>query len=343
MRGHTFVPDGSRGGRRVRLESREIQNEDTGDGGREIRFAMPALEPGAVFEYQVDYMSPAFVLLPRWYFQDVVPVVHSEVRYNVPQFLGYNFLRRDQVGIQRSDSNSSGDLGVTHFSRFVASNVPAMREEAFVAAIHDHMTWLQPQLSTYMHPRWGTQESFLRSWNEMADDVHSRRTFWHQLGRSSTVTQQAQEIAGEIVEPRDKARAIYNFVRTSMVWNERYSPFTSRSIDEILSSRNGTSGELNLLLAALLHDAGISVEPVLLSTRTRGRPVVEYPLLTQFNHLLVSTTLDGEEMLLDATEPAMPMGMVPVASLAGIGWKASRTVQEWIEITHHPSPTSPPW
>src|SRR5690606_6512729 len=76
VRGHTLVPQADGKLRRVELDKRSIFKEDAGDGFRLVKFTLPALEPGAIFEYSYEYRTDYFVTFPRWEFQTTEPTLH---------------------------------------------------------------------------------------------------------------------------------------------------------------------------------------------------------------------------------------------------------------------------
>ena len=77
---------------------------------------------------------------------------------------------------------------------------------------------------------------------------------------------------------------------------------------------------MNLLLLAALRQAGLPVQPLILSTRTHGQVSQEYPLLDQFNYVVAVLPLaGGKDLLLDATDPLLPAGVLPPRCLTQAG------------------------
>jgi hypothetical protein len=77
-------------------------------------------------------------------------------------------------------------------------------------------------------------------------------------------------------------------------------------------THQGTVADVNLLLIAALRGAGFVANPVLLSTRSHGQIRPTIPLLGQFNYLAAHVLLpDGQELVLDATDPLLPYDLLP--------------------------------
>jgi hypothetical protein len=64
-----------------------------------------------------------------------------------------------------------------------------------------------------------------------------------------------------------------------------------------------------------LNAAGIPAEAVLLSTREHGELNKLYPNLSDFNYVIAKANIGDKSYLLDATEPLLPFGMLPLRCL----------------------------
>ncbi|HYE95297.1 MAG TPA: transglutaminase domain-containing protein, partial [Rubricoccaceae bacterium] len=144
------------------------------------------------------------------------------------------------------------------------------------------------------------------------------------------VRQEAERLAAAHATPAERLRAAYDFVRTTVVWDRHYDVFADRSADDVLAAGRGSSAEVNLLLLAVLRAMGLEATPILLSTRSNGRPLPLYPLLSQFNHVVVLAAAGGSPVLLDATDRDLPAGLLPVEALAGMGWRVDHSDPSWI-------------
>ena len=94
---------------------------------------------------------------------------------------------------------------------------------------------------------------------------------------------------------------------------------------------------MNLLMLALLREAGIPAQPVLISTRTNGKPMPLYPFINQFDHVIVQVELGEKQILVDLASSFLPMGFPATNSLNGHGWLVSKDNPQWIDI---PSPAA---
>ncbi|WAC02079.1 hypothetical protein N7U66_20215 [Lacinutrix neustonica] len=119
--------------------------------------------------------------------------------------------------------------------------------------------------------------------------------------------------------PLEKAKAIYNFVQNNYTWNETYDIYNDVSIKNLIKSKSGNVSEINFLLYNLLNEHDIEVTPILASTRNNGFPTKIYPVISDFNYVLIQASIDGKDYQLDATDPYLTFGQVPFRALNQYG------------------------
>jgi hypothetical protein len=88
-----------------------------------------------------------------------------------------------------------------------------------------------------------------------------------------------------------------------------------------------------MLLLALLRQAGIASQPLLMPLRNRGAPLEIYPLLMQFDHLMILATLDGKQIILDPGSVYRPMGLPRINALNHRAFVANPKNPHWIDVT----------
>jgi hypothetical protein len=114
-------------------------------------------------------------------------------------------------------------------------------------------------------------------------------------------------VAGSKTE-LEKAQKIYAFVRDNFTCTSYNAIYTQQPIKTVMKTRKGTVSEINLLLVALLKHAGISSDPVILSTSDHGYVFEYYPMLTRFNYVLSRCMINDHEYFMDASKPRLGFG-----------------------------------
>ena len=329
VKGQTFVAEPGGAVRRVELEKRSVVDGPVGEGMREVRFSMPALAPGAIFEFEYVYESEGLFAPPVWYFQSEEPTLASEFRFTVPEFFDYMALTQGTLVRAQPPTGGYQEEWRTSTFRWTARDVPALREEPFTTTEEDYAQKLTMQLRQ-ISPPGGFTRTVLGSWPEAARTLAGHEAFGRRLKAGRRVRALAEGTAGTAAE---RARAVYDAVRTGYVWNGTRGVFADRNLEDVAEARGGTAAEVNLLLASALRAAGVPATPVLLSTRSNGRAVDLYPIVSQFDWVAVLAEPDGADpVLLDATDPNRPYGVLPVEALTGAGWLADADRPHWFEF-----------
>lgn len=327
VRGQTFVPQPDGTYEEVELDRGSIVEEEVRDGVREVRFSMPALAPGAIFEVSYRRELDGLLQPPVWYFQTSEPTLASRFRFRTPEFFEYvTYAQGAHVQATPPERFRVVDWEGTRYE-WTAQNVPALREEPYTTTEEDYIDKVELQLRAVRPPD-GVPRPVLGSWESVTEDLEDHPRFGRRLRRNDRVAELAATVSGTDAE---KARALYDLVRTEFVWNRRGGIFAERDLDAVVETRGGTAGELGLLLLALLREADVPAAPILLSSRSNGRILRQYPILSRFNHLLVLAQPEGgDPALLDPTDPNRPYNMPPVDALSGEGWLADADRAQWI-------------
>jgi len=112
-----------------------------------------------------------------------------------------------------------------------------------------------------------------------------------------------------------KVKLIFDYVRHNMSWNGVTSKASPDGIKNAWNKKTGTNGEINLILINLLKEAGLVVDPLLVSQRHNGKVNKDYPSIDQFNTVYAYVLADNKTFYLDATDKFTPPGIIPAAIL----------------------------
>ena len=101
-----------------------------------------------------------------------------------------------------------------------------------------------------------------------------------------------------------------------MKWNGKYGYLTDKGVKKAYDDGIGNVAEINFMLISMLRYAGVQSYPVLVSTIDHG--IAVYPNRTIFNYVVVCAEIDGNKVLLDATNKNSTINIMP---LNLINWK----------------------
>ncbi|MBO2009617.1 DUF3857 domain-containing protein [Hymenobacter negativus] len=305
------------------------------------KFTMPNVHEGSVIEFTYSIVSGVSMGLPNWQFQYAIPVRWSEYRVNYPDYFNYKTVMRGYLPLSvREQSLGSTIMGAratrTILYRWAMRNVPALREEPYITTMRDYAARMDLELTSFYVPGFGGKD-FTGTWEKIDATLLQDDSFGLQLDRGGFLKDNVAKLGlGPATTVEARAAAIHSLVRDAVKYNEYETIYTSNTLRKTFELHRGNAADINILLIAALRSAGIDANPVLLSTRKHGYVAMEFPLSSRFNYVVAHVGLaDGKELLLDATEPLLPCGMLPERCLNQVGrlvmpdGKASR----WLDLT----------
>lgn len=317
-----------------RIKNSEIFDEDVDGYWRKKKFSMPNVKPGAVIEVMYTLTSDNFTSINDWYFQKEIPVLYSKFVKQVIEGFYYNTVSKGTIiDIDRSSKRTTQNTNEGKFDMvsetFIAQKIGPLKEEAYVANMKSYASHLTFQLRQIDIPgsvyqdyvsTWGQLGA---AWNkEMGDYYKSNSVSRDELGK----------IDYEEKEDSEKLSDIFHHVQNEFEFNGSISLYPYPMRKTLLKDRKGNGTAINYLLITLLRDAGFDANPCLISTRGNGLVQTIFATINQFNHIIVAVSMGDEQILLDATQKSLPMGMLPFRDLNQKGLAIKRSSSEWISL-----------
>lgn len=304
------------------FEERQSENRST------KKFTMPNVKEGSVIEYSYTVTSDFIYNLQEWEFQHTIPTVWSEYRAKIPQYFDYKTLQHGYHKLHdprdKYDSNTNG-------YRWIMVDLPALREEKYITTLRDYQAKIEFELQM-LHVPGKESQVMTGDWGQVIDELLREERFGSQLNRKGFFKNDIAAIVERHKTPEQQMKAIYELVQQHMSWNGKYGIYTTGLLRKAFENKTGSAAEINLLLTAMLQEAGLDAAPVLVSTREHGRIYKGTPLLNKFNYVIAHVNIGGKELLLDATDPFLPPGMLPVRSLNGEGRLVKSKVDRWVAL-----------
>ncbi|MGE5354310.1 MAG: transglutaminase domain-containing protein [Acidobacteriota bacterium] len=326
------------------LSSGDIFEEEINDRWTRYRFTLPALQPGCVVEFRYTIIASNISRMRDWVFQYSEPVRWSEYRMRYPKSIAYAGVKRGFESFavdEREDvTQVFSGTALSYFNqpvvncnywRMAIKNAPAIREEPFITTTSDYLNQLDVQLAGYAFSG-GGQKKVLNDWPTVVSELLEDNSFYKIIDDTRQVRKTAEQITAGLQSPEDKMKAIYDWVRSSIVWSGENRVFANQEVDDVLESKKGNSAEITFLLISLLKSAGIDSDPVIFSTRANGAIQDIYPIISQFNYVTARATIGTKNYLLDATDPNRPMDLLPVKILGTRGLLIRENNWGWVGV-----------
>ena len=331
IKAQTIAPNGMK----YLVDKKSIVYEKLSKDVTIIKFTFPNVTEGCILEYKYERQNKGGLFeLQDWYFQEAIPIKFSVLNLDLMSNYEYVYLFQGEKNLKSTKPIYDKDNNRTATS-FYVENLPALKNEGYVSSIKNYLTYMRFQLAK-VYRGGGIIEEVMASWDKTLDDLLSEDQIGKKYLKKSNYNKVA-EAAKNAYNSTDSSRAIiqklYDWVNKNIEWNKDYNIWGVDSPNDIWEKRKGDRGNINFLLVALLRDAGIEANPILLSTREHGVHYVQYPILDQFDHALVYVELpNNQTMLLDAGEPNLPIGLPSEQALNSQGWLMKKKGQQWLDI-----------
>jgi hypothetical protein len=222
-----------------------------------------------------------------------------------------------------STSVSTGQMvpvspGTVHY-RWAMQNVPVLRSEPFMTTPRDYLARVDFELAGVSFPGRPFQE-LTTSWDKIQQDLLNDEHFGGQLRKGGFLKSDIAALKAKHSELLDRAAAVHALVRGRMKCTGQMGIASQHGVQKAWEEHKGSVPDINLLLIALLREAGLQANPVILSTRGHGRAEPTFPVVSNYDYVVAHVQLpDGQQVLADATQELAPFGMLPEQCLNGQG------------------------
>ncbi|MGZ5191471.1 MAG: transglutaminase-like domain-containing protein, partial [Flavisolibacter sp.] len=213
---------------------------------------------------------------------------------------------------------------------FEMKNIPGLRDESYSTSYRDFLQRVDFQLSAVSYR--GSIRKYSTTWKEMTRELLEDKDFGSQLNKSISISSELKPLLSGAGYSFEKMKLIHEFVRKNIAWNNIDSKYSIDGLKRVVEKRQGTSGELNLLMINLLRSADIEADPMLVSERAHGRVDTSYPFKDQFNKVVAYVNIDDKKYILDASDSYTPSGMTPVELLNTVGFVVDRKRPVFVRI-----------
>lgn len=330
---------------KTRLEQKNVFNEETKKNWDTYKFTMPNLKEGCIIEWKYLINSPYTNYIDDVICQYKIPIKYLDVKVQIPEFYefkhltnryyplpvvvtmvqkNYSFTEKSQMVRQGSVYNGThkskreyNNASINEFKYVLkTSNIPALTEEKYVNNIYNYQAKIDFEISAYK-PKNGIAEHFNSTWENVTRSIYRNSYFGEQLNKKSHFKKDLATITAGKTSEDDIIISIFQFVKNKIKWNNVYSKYTSLDgVTDAYQKGVGNVAEINLTLIAMLREAGLSANPILVSTRTHG--IAISPTKEGFNYVIAGVETRNGVTLLDATEKYSLPNVLPLRDL---NWK----------------------
>jgi len=325
---------------RTILDVKNSQEEKVNEYWNLKKFAMPNVKEGSVIEYRYKVRSQLFFNMRNWEFQWKIPVISSKYITKMIPFFQYTWLLQ---GATKFDSQKSYEdpgferqFGYTKFHdviyEYAMKDIPAFKDEEFIASSDDYIIKLNFQLSKTFDYRGGSY-NVLTTWPEMVKNLIKNEDFGGYSRKAEGLASKLFNLKSLSTLPeQQKFDTILNYVKSNYNWNGMNGKFASKSPKAFMKDRLGNDADINLFTVGLLNAVGIKSYPVIISTRNNGKIKYDYPFSHFFNYVVITTEIDGKIVLSDATSTLSPNNRIPQKCMNDKGLVICKDRVDWVGL-----------
>lgn len=331
----------------TKLSDTHIFEEKYNDDFTLIKFTLPNIKEGSVINYSYTLQSPFKFNYQGWSFQSDIPKLYSEYNTSIPAIYEYNIklvggkkLFKNEQDIKRNClSNSRGASADCSISTYAMKDIPAFIEEDYMTSKYNYLARIEYELKVFKGFD-GRINNYTKTWKTTDKEFRTDKDIGKQLSKSIKLEDFVNNTVITEKDTYKKADAIYKYVQENYTWNGDYKIFKDVSVKDLIKNKSGNVSSINILLHNLLKETDIDAKPVLISTRNNGFPTKIYPVISDFNYLIVQVTIDNKTYLLDATDEFLSFGEIPLRCLNNYGRLMDfKNGSEWINLTSNKSST----
>lgn len=302
------------------------------------KIALPNVKEGSIIEFSYILKSPGITEMREWAFQTAIPVNYSELKTYIPEYLVYKPIQKGyifpivsqvsnntKINYTYSTNPSPGMGGEARSTRsnqelsfmetittYTASNLPAMKEEAYINNIDNYTSSISHELSSTKYPNTALKY-YSTDWESVVKTIYNYEDFGLELNKTGYFDDDITKLLTGINVQNERIEAVFNYVKSNVKWNNFTGYSCNDGVKKAYKEKTGNTAEINLMLTAMLRFAGFNANPVLISTRDNG--IAFYPSRTAFNAVIAGVETPEGLILLDATEKYSEPNILPLRDL----------------------------
>ncbi|WP_250434864.1 transglutaminase domain-containing protein [Hanstruepera flava] len=360
LRGYTYHLENGKV-KKTKLKSESIFEEKESDNWELLKFTLPNINDGVVIEYEYAIHSP-YIALEDVVLQELIPIKQLDFEVRIPEFFNFNktvnpkstyypevleseydrvenTYARNRVTTSRGTQSSTTEGSEWRFkerkTEVHETNIPALVYEPYVDNLRNYQTRISWEYAFFRGPD-GEIKTYSTTWDKVVETIYRNDNFGGQLNKTSYFDDDLDAVLAGVDDPMEKAARVFNFVKSKVKWNKFVSIYSNDGVKSAYKTGSGNVSEINLMLTAMLRYAGLTANPVLVSTRSHGIPIL--PTRSGFNYVISAIEVQDGLILLDATNPYTTANILPEHV---INWQG-RIVREhgssaWIPLNSNTS------
>jgi hypothetical protein len=324
----------------TKIDKKNFIIEQVSKYRKTLKFIFPDVHEGTVIEYSyiMRMEGDAVSTLIPWTFQRTIPIVKTSLTLSYPEFFVYKhiisgnpllvmnqLIKRNQyiLGTQTQILNDT----------WYAVNVPAFREEPIIKSLEENQTKIVFELGSVNYQSY--RQEISPTYSTLTKKLLDMEDFGTALKKALFLTKEAEKITKGLNDDLSKLKAVHKYVSEKLFWNGEEDFTASQTPRKTFDDEKGNNADINIILIGMLRGLNIKADPVILSTRSNGSINKVAAMTQQFNYLVANVFANGDNYIVDATDPLRPFNMLPFDCLNGSGRQISEFDSRFIDLKNN--------
>jgi len=287
---------------KTEIEEASIFKEQVAEDEIVNTIAFPKVKVGSIIEifYKVNSIG-----LKDIYCQNYLPIESFKLVLRNPNYVDLNIAENGLSKVRLEVEQTRKKLVYT------GKNIPSLGNEEFLGGINNYRGRI------FIEPARAYGADKLKTWEQVAKYYYNGKNGYKDALSMKKVYKKDLAIAlGTEQDKLARAKRLFFFVQENFKWNDYYSRF-SPNLGKVYRDKEGSAGAINLILVAMMKEAGLNAKPMLVASKRNG--YIRFPTITGFNNTIASVEIHGKKYLLDATRKLANFGELPFAFVNGNG------------------------
>lgn len=326
---------------KIKVDKSLIYKERVNDYLSINKFTFPSAKEGSIIEYEIEITSGYEYNVNDWHFQTSIPVAWSGYDVAIPEYYifnrqtkGYNSFAESSRSQESRSINLGGSNSILYTDNkdhFVMKDIPAFKKEPFMDCEDNYLSMVTYELSGIQVPG-SLYRNFNTSWEKVSEDILKDSDFGGQIRTRGFFKDDLAAAIKNDSTQLSKVSTIFKLVKSKVKWNDVNTYWCKDGIKKAYKDGIGNSAEINLLLVAMLKEAGLTAYPVILSTRDHGLIDFGHPSSSKANYVVAAVEVNNKPIFLDATRKYNQIGVLPFSCLNSKGRIIEPNKFEWIDL-----------
>lgn len=273
------------------------------------KLAFPNVKDGSIIEYSYKVASPFVYALPEVTIELDIPSAYTEFVFETPVNMAYRLSYLGDISpTYTEDTRNKNHESMYNTYRIGFVNLKKFVTEDFVKNPDNYRAKVRGELHS---AAFKDVTEYSSTWKNISERLQKDEEFGGELGKQKLARNMMPAEVASATTAKDKADLVFRTVQKSFTWDQNRGIFTDQGFKKLLETKTGNAPDINLFLVAMLREAGLEANPLLISTVDNGLLDINSPNIASLNFVLAVVEDAGQYYIYDATSKQSSANNLP--------------------------------